>query len=276
MTIQDLKGSVPNRHTPSIPIPASLDIQFTPNEIHPWYLEPIRQCILCKTVHMRMFCYVAKKFNLCQTCYKEWPTYKRKSHQPDIRKGFDFPMLFLEDIVESYNIPSGAFKIVFLWARNSVLGAEPARACYSLDFLLNFKSKRYSTTKEKVLASSGRTYIVPDKYYKSGPSNTTLVSADPTREYPSWSNLCKDINSVLNSRSKVTANIVINRMDDLSTSAFHLRNALARLEYPTRTFIVVKSLTTDPNQSGTTGVSALLELLECMADFTKTSSVASL
>jgi hypothetical protein len=137
---------------------------------------------------------------------------------------------------------------VFLWARCSTFGTAPPLGYYNLDFLLKFKSKKYTNSQAKVLPGSGRTYVVPDQYYKSGKSDTTLLSFNPYKEHPNWNNLCIDINHVLTSRPQVTANILINRMDELSTSAFHLRMALAGFYYPKRTFIVVRSLTTNPNR----------------------------
>lgn len=147
---------------------------------------------------------------------------------------------------------------------------------YSYEFLLKFKSKRDRETGNKVLAGSGRTYIVPDQYYKAGQSDSTLVSYLPYKEHPNWNNLCDDINHVLTARSQATANILINRMDDLSTSAFHLRIALEKFDYPERTFIVVRSLIRNPNRSGTCAVSELLDLLDSLADFSKINTVAGL
>ncbi|KAJ2996380.1 hypothetical protein HDV02_006591 [Globomyces sp. JEL0801] len=265
MNIQNLNSKAPQRHIPSIPIPAVLNIQFTPTSIHPWYLIPIRQCLICRTVHAPLFYHIVNKFDLCSACYTLWHTYLKNlestdwKFQREVRQGFIVPMQDLEDIIQSYNIPSGEFKIIFLWARNSETYTEPASECYKLDFLLKCNSKN-------VLAGSGRTYIVPDKYYKSGAANTTLISCDPFQDYPNWGNLCLDINCILNSRTQVTANIIINRMDELSTSPFHLRNALARLEHPTP----------NPNQSGTCVVSDFVELLDSRVDFSKLDTVAGL
>jgi hypothetical protein len=77
-----------------------------------------------------------------------------------------------------------------------------------------------------VLAGSGRTYI---QYYKAGQSDSTLVSYNTFQYHPNWNNLCVDINRVLTACAQVTANILINRMEDLSTSAFHFRIALINL-----------------------------------------------
>ena len=49
-------------------------------------------------------------------------------------------------------------------------GSPPPLACYDLNFLLTFKSKRYTDFGVKVLAGSGRNYIVSDQYYKTGQS----------------------------------------------------------------------------------------------------------
>ena len=112
-----------------------------------------------------------------------------------------------------------------------------------------------------MLAGSGRTYIVPDQYYKAGQSDSTLVSYRPYKEHPNWNNLCDDINHIRTSRPQATANILINRMYDLSTSAFHLRIALREFDFPERTFIVVRSLIRNPNRSGTCAVSELLNAI---------------
>ena len=65
-------------------------------------------------------------------------------------------------------------------------------------------------------------------------------------------------------------------MDDLSTSAFHFRIALDEFDYPERTFIVVRSLITNPNRSGTCSVSDLINLLDSLADFSEINTVAGL
>ena len=49
-------------------------------------------------------------------------------------------LLDLEDILESYEIPDGTFKIVFLWVRYSPTSLDPPVGSYSHDFLLKFKS----------------------------------------------------------------------------------------------------------------------------------------
>jgi hypothetical protein len=141
---------------------------------------------------------------------------------------------------------------------------------------LKFKSKRHRETGNKVLAGSGRTYIVPDQYHKAGQSDSTLVSYKPMKNHPNWNNLCIDINYVLNSRPQATVNILVNRMDDFSTSAFHLRIALKEFDFPERTFIVVRNLIRNPNRSGTCAISELLDFLDSLADFSKINTVAGL
>lgn len=93
------------------------------------------------------------------------------------------PTIDLEDIVESYDILGGTFKIVFLWVRCSSPYFDPPLGGYSFDFLLKFKSKRHVETGNKVLAGSISTYIVPDQYYKAGQSDSTLESYNPFKEH---------------------------------------------------------------------------------------------
>jgi hypothetical protein len=70
-----------------------------------------------------------------------------------------------------------------------------------------------------------------------------------------WNNLNVDVNDVLGARNEATATIRMNRMEEISTSAFHLRMAVARFKYRELIFIVVKSLIKILNRSGTCGVS---------------------
>ena len=278
-TIDSMNTTTPQSYNSSIPVPGILTIQVTRNFIHPWYLAPIRQCLICRTIYHETIKGVSDNFDLCNSCVHYWV----RNHEKATRKyslepsrALSYPALDLDDLLESYDIPGGSFKIVFLWARNSTPGCGPAVACYSYDFLLKFKSKRKVENGKKVLAGSGRTYIVPDHYFKAGQSDSTLVSYSGYKQYPNWNDLARDINRVLDCRPQVTSNILINRMDDLSTSPFHLRIALEQFHYPKRTFIVVRSLTRNPNRSGTCAVSELLDLLDSLADFSKISTDAGL
>jgi hypothetical protein len=281
-TIDHLDTTKPQAYKPSKPIPATIKIQFTPTIIHPWYMVPIRQCLICRTIYHQTLIAESDNFDLCEACVRNWENYCKDSTKTNWRyirgpsRALIYPKLDLDDIVESYDFPSGAFKIVFLWARYSPPGVDPPLGYYDLEFLMKFKSKRYKDTLVKVLAGSGRTYIVPDQYYKACQADSTLVSYKPYKEHPNWNNLCIDINCVLMDRAQVTANIVINRMDDLSTSPFHLRMALGEFKYPKRTFVVVRSLNRNPNRSGTCAVSDLINLLDSMADFSEISTVAGL
>lgn len=45
-TIDHLDNTKPQAYKPSNPIPATISIQFTPPNIHPWYLAPIFMYIL--------------------------------------------------------------------------------------------------------------------------------------------------------------------------------------------------------------------------------------
>jgi hypothetical protein len=239
-TIDYLDTTKPQAYKPSKPIPATIKIQFSPTIIHPWYMVPIRECLVCRTIYQSNLMSVSDNFDLCNACVENWKNYQKdstKTNWTNMReptRRLIYPNLDLKGIVESYDIPGGTFKIVFLWLRRSEPGVDPAVGSYSYDFLLKYKSKRHRETGNKVLAGSGRTYIVPDQYYKAGQSDSTLVSYRPYKEHPNWNNLCDDINHVLTSRPQATANILINRMDDLSTSAFHLRIALEEFKRNSR------------------------------------------
>jgi hypothetical protein len=64
---------------PSNPTPATISIQFTPAIIHPWYLAPIKQCLVCRTVYHERIIGVSDNFDLCKPCVANWEYYQKDS-----------------------------------------------------------------------------------------------------------------------------------------------------------------------------------------------------
>jgi hypothetical protein len=179
----------------------------------------------------------------------------------------------LGDIVDEYKIPFGKFKIVFKWARSSKESQAPAQKAFDQSFVLTCKSQRYHGLDKKVFEGSGRTYLVPDKYYKSGKAYGTLMDAYSYPGYPGWNNLVKDVNQVLTSRPGVVASIEINRMDDLGVVAYHLLRAFQQFTHPHRTFVVVKNVNRNPNRCATFSAASLVDAITNFHDFTTESSL---
>jgi hypothetical protein len=247
----------PESFKPPVPTPGTLIIQFTPTRIHPWYLVRIRQCLVCRAIQQNYFISISDNFDLCGACLKSWeyfqrhPTKRSLFFSRESTTSLTYQKLDLDNILESHAIPAGSVKIIFFWTRSSTLGIDPLLASFSFDFVLKYKSKRYIDTGFRVLAGCGPTYIVPDRYYKAGQSDASLVSSFRHKDHPSWNNLCLDVNVALEARPRVTSNILANRMDDLSTCAFHLRVALSRFDYPKRAFLVIRMLAKNPDRFGT-------------------------
>jgi hypothetical protein len=63
-TMDHLDTTKPQAYKPLNPIPATIKIQFTPTIIHPWYMVPIRQCLVCRTIHQQNLISVSENFNL--------------------------------------------------------------------------------------------------------------------------------------------------------------------------------------------------------------------
>jgi hypothetical protein len=125
MAMDHLTTTKPQPFIPSNPTPATISIQFNPTIIHPWYMVPIRQCLVCRTIHQQNLISVSDNFDLCEACVRNWQNYQKdstKSNWTNMR--VIYPTLDLEDIVESYVIPNGTFKIVFLWVRYSPPGFD--------------------------------------------------------------------------------------------------------------------------------------------------------
>jgi hypothetical protein len=100
-------------------------------------MVPIRQCLVCRTIHQQNLIGVSDNFDRCATCVRSW---ERNQMDPDWSysreptKTLIYPTLDLGDIVESYDIPGGTFKMVFLWARFSTPGSDPPVGSNSHDF----------------------------------------------------------------------------------------------------------------------------------------------
>ena len=147
MAMYHLVTTKPQQFIPSNPTPVSISIQFTPAIIHPWYLAPIRQCLVCRAIYQQNLIRVSDNFDLCETCVRSWqrhqinPTKSNWTNMREPTRTLIYQTLDLEDIVESYYIPGGTFKIVFLWVRYSPPGFDPPVGSYSYDFLLKSKPK---------------------------------------------------------------------------------------------------------------------------------------
>ena len=120
MAMDHLTTTKPQPFIPSNPTPATISIQITPKIIHPWYMVPIRQCLVCRTIHQQNLISVSDNFDLCETCVRQWQNYQKdstKTNWTNMReptRTLIYPKLDLDDIFESYDIPGGSFKIVFL------------------------------------------------------------------------------------------------------------------------------------------------------------------
>ena len=83
--------------------------------------------------------------------------------------------------------------------------------------------------RRKVIEGRGRIVVVPDRYFKSGPADTTAICATPGTSggadsvfLPTWANVVHDTNRELHYYPHAAANIVMNTPEDLGTSAYHL------------------------------------------------------
>jgi hypothetical protein len=110
-TIDHLDTTKPQAYKPSKPVPATINIQFTPTIIHPWYMVPIRQCLVCRTIYQSNLISISDNFDLCNACVEKWKYYQKdstKTNWTNMReptRTLIYPTLDLKGIVESYDIP---------------------------------------------------------------------------------------------------------------------------------------------------------------------------
>jgi hypothetical protein len=69
-TVENCVNSDPQPYTPVTPIKASLLLDITATRIHPWYLEPIKECFMCRSVYHMKIDTVSDNFDLCGPCIK--------------------------------------------------------------------------------------------------------------------------------------------------------------------------------------------------------------
>ncbi|KAI8894900.1 hypothetical protein BC833DRAFT_567957 [Globomyces pollinis-pini] len=79
-SITDMTSQKPTRFVPLIPQPFE-NWSFEPNFIPEWYMEPIRQCLLCHTITAKVLKTIADKFDLCDNCYRKKTPSRFKLHK---------------------------------------------------------------------------------------------------------------------------------------------------------------------------------------------------
>ena len=77
-TIDQLDTTKPQPYIPSTPTAATTMIQLIPTNIHPWYMVPIRQCLICRVYHQNLVL-VSDNFDLCEACVRNWNNYCKDS-----------------------------------------------------------------------------------------------------------------------------------------------------------------------------------------------------
>lgn len=66
------------------------------------------------------------------------------------------------------------------------------------------------------------------------------VTARVAKGLLTWNNLASDINGHLDVNDNVIANILVDRIDDIGTNAFHACCALLQFSHMARVFLVIK------------------------------------
>ena len=75
MAMDHLNMTKPQAYNFSEPVPATINIQFTQTILHRWYLVPIRQCLICRTIYHQNLVRVSDNFDLCVACVRNWENY---------------------------------------------------------------------------------------------------------------------------------------------------------------------------------------------------------